>query len=318
MLWNSAKRLDPPFQGWTLTPADRKKGVRKPTSLLKLPSLSACSVFLLLTTLRKCRPHSPFTCCFWVSTPPNPNDEASADNLVSYVEEYWVNTAVELSSFFSFWNASCWGVFQHHSFFSDNRSFNGHVNEVRCGRHKFSQIVCHAHDPLNISYTAELRHIQYRSHLARIRCNSIWSNTSEGSVPFPWKRHISHSVFVLSLQVCSELDAIFRYVAVSFPLTPQYHLRVQPSSICLIWCWKCSGADKIPNGNRLKVYRPNGVMKVVRSKLSFVRGIYQNPDMTSSYVNTLAPANVASGWPTAGKMCLSQLTHLFRWVRSTL
>ena len=47
------------------------------------------------------------------------------------------------------------------------------------------------------------------------------------------------------------------------------------------------------------------------------RGICQNPELASSFVNTRAPANCASVGSTAGSGCLSRLTLRLSLVRST-
>ena len=52
---------------------------------------------------------------------------------------------------------------------------------------------------------------------------------------------------------------------------------------------KCSGADVIPKGSRLKRYLPKGVMKVVSKDDYFVNSICQNPEFASSFENTVAP-----------------------------
>ena len=67
----------------------------------------------------------------------------------------------------------------------------------------------------------------------------------------------------------------------------------------------------------LKQKRPNGVMKVVRRADSGERGSCQNPELASSFKNTIAPASWASVWSTAGIWCLSLHTFWFSPVRST-
>ena len=47
----------------------------------------------------------------------------------------------------------------------------------------------------------------------------------------------------------------------------------------------------MPNGSRLKQNRPNRVMKVVSRVESGSSGICQNPELASSWENTVAPAS---------------------------
>ena len=93
-----------------------------------------------------------------------------------------------------------------------------------------------------------------------------------------------------------------------------------PSTSCRIsdiLRWKCSGAEVMPNGSRLKQNLPNGVMKVVSMADSLASGICQNPELASIFENTLALANCARACSTAGSGCRSRRTHLFNHVRST-
>ena len=73
------------------------------------------------------------------------------------------------------------------------------------------------------------------------------------------------------------------------------------SRILCILFWNCSRADVIPNGKRRKHYLPKGVMKVVSYWDVGARGICQNPELASSFVNTFAPASRPSVWSTDGK-----------------
>ena len=81
--------------------------------------------------------------------------------------------------------------------------------------------------------------------------------------------------------------------------------------------WKCSGAELIPKGNRLKQNLPNGVIKVVSREDFSARGICQNPELASSFVNTLAPASCASVCSIAGRGWRSLQTFSFTRVKST-
>ena len=74
-----------------------------------------------------------------------------------------------------------------------------------------------------------------------------------------------------------------------------------PSKTCEIRFWKCVGAELIPNGRRLKLNRPNSVMKVVSLDDSGDKPISQNPEFASSLLNTFVPASGASVWSTQGK-----------------
>ena len=68
----------------------------------------------------------------------------------------------------------------------------------------------------------------------------------------------------------------------------------------------------MPNGSLRKQNRPKGVMKVVSGMDSGDRGICQNPELASSFENTLAPASWANVLSTAGRGCLSRHTLLFK------
>ena len=91
----------------------------------------------------------------------------------------------------------------------------------------------------------------------------------------------------------------------------------RPSRVCCIFFWKCSGADEIPKGKRLKQCLPNGVMNVVRALDSCVSGICQNPELASNLLNTVESFNCASVSSTAGRICHSRFTDSFSFVRST-
>lgn len=67
----------------------------------------------------------------------------------------------------------------------------------------------------------------------------------------------------------------------------------------------------------VKQYLPNGVMKVVSNALSLSSGICPNPELASRVENTWAPASCARDCSTAERGCLSHLTLLLSWVRST-
>ena len=58
-------------------------------------------------------------------------------------------------------------------------------------------------------------------------------------------------------------------------------------------------------------------MKVGGNALSLSSGICQNPELASKVENTRAPTSCARDCSTAGRGCLSRLTLLLRWVRST-
>ena len=81
----------------------------------------------------------------------------------------------------------------------------------------------------------------------------------------------------------------------------------RPFRVSDILRWKCSGADDIPNGRRRKLWKPNGVMKVVRSAEAGDRGICQTPELASNVANTFALASCARVWSMAGSWCLSLL-----------
>ena len=49
-----------------------------------------------------------------------------------------------------------------------------------------------------------------------------------------------------------------------------------------------AGADVIPNGKRLKRYRPYGVINVVSFDDSEDNSIYQNPELASNFEKCLA------------------------------
>ena len=82
--------------------------------------------------------------------------------------------------------------------------------------------------------------------------------------------------------------------------------------------WNISGAELIPNGSRLKQYRPCGVMKVVNRRDSSSSGSCQNPLLASSFEKTLLLPNFSRLSLTDDIGCTSRCTDLFRWVRSTL
>ena len=93
-----------------------------------------------------------------------------------------------------------------------------------------------------------------------------------------------------------------------------------PTRPCKIWDmvrWNISGAELIPNGRRLKQYRPNGVTNVVRCCDSTSRGICQNPLLASSLENILLLPNCARLSSTVGIGWTSLWTALLGWVRST-
>ena len=73
----------------------------------------------------------------------------------------------------------------------------------------------------------------------------------------------------------------------------------------------------MPNGRRLKQYRPKGVMNVVSGEDYGDNGICQNTEFASNLENTLAPAIWARVCSTAVRGCLSQRTFSFNFVRST-
>ena len=54
----------------------------------------------------------------------------------------------------------------------------------------------------------------------------------------------------------------------------------------VIHLWKCSGAEVMPNGRRLKQNLSKGVIKVVSRADSLASGICQKPELASNFVNT--------------------------------
>ena len=61
------------------------------------------------------------------------------------------------------------------------------------------------------------------------------------------------------------------------------HEAYGPFNVLRDFFWKCSGADVMPNGNRLKQNLPNGVMNVVCRADSFASGICENPELASIF-----------------------------------
>ena len=68
----------------------------------------------------------------------------------------------------------------------------------------------------------------------------------------------------------------------------------KPLAISNILNCKCSGAEDIPKGSRLKQNQPNGVMNMVSKADSLANGICQKPELALSLVKTWAPESWAS------------------------
>ena len=122
----------------------------------------------------------------------------------------------------------------------------------------------------------------------------------------------THLSTALNLASCSSDDSPKIMLSSIMRSTPGRSSR----TLCFLF-WKCSGADVIPNGKRRKQYLPKGVMKVVSSWDVGARGICQNPDLASSFVNTFAPASRPSVWSADGNSCFSLMTLSLSFVRST-
>ena len=91
----------------------------------------------------------------------------------------------------------------------------------------------------------------------------------------------------------------------------------RPSSILFILFWKYSDHDVITKGSLRKQYLPNGVMNVVYCSEMGERGICQNPELASSFVNTFAPAILPCVWSTEGRSCFSICTPSLNLFKST-
>ena len=61
----------------------------------------------------------------------------------------------------------------------------------------------------------------------------------------------------------------------------------------------------IPKGSLREQYLPNGLVNVVSSSDLGERGICQNPELASSFVNTFATFSLPSVCPTEGRLCFS-------------
>lgn len=90
-----------------------------------------------------------------------------------------------------------------------------------------------------------------------------------------------------------------------------------PSNNSDISLWKNSGAEEIPNGKRLNLYRPNGVINVVKAWDSSSSGNCQNPEFASSFVNHFAFRTCPSTCSVTGIGCISLSTLLFNVCKST-
>ena len=107
----------------------------------------------------------------------------------------------------------------------------------------------------------------------------------------------SHWSTFSSLSSCSSCVLQWTRTSSIIHMTPARLLKVSD-----IRRWKCSGADEIPKGIRWKQNRPKD------------RGICQNPELASSFVNTFAPASCASVWSTTGSGWHSLFTLSFSLV----
>ena len=58
-------------------------------------------------------------------------------------------------------------------------------------------------------------------------------------------------------------------------------------------------------GNTLWHYFPKGVMNVVNKNDSFLKGIYQNPELQSSFLKALEPDSCAKIWSILGSRLAS-------------
>ena len=84
-----------------------------------------------------------------------------------------------------------------------------------------------------------------------------------------------------------------------------------PSRMADILLWKCSGADEMPKGNRLKQNLPKGVMKVVSKADSSANGTFQKPEFAFSLENIPASDNCPRVYSTEGISCRSWRTLCF-------
>ena len=87
-----------------------------------------------------------------------------------------------------------------------------------------------------------------------------------------------------------------------------------PSRMADILLWKCSGANEMPKGNRLKQNLPKGVMKVVSKADSSANGTFQKPEFASSFKNIPASDNCPRVYATEGISCHSWRTLSFNFV----
>lgn len=94
--------------------------------------------------------------------------------------------------------------------------------------------------------------------------------------------------------------------------TPEYHLQhTTPLH------WKYSGAEETAKSKRLKVYWPNGVIKV-RRELSSIKGICQNPDVASNFSPCQHGQRMVGCWYVRCGSHTSPPIHHFSFHRSTL
>ena len=112
--------------------------------------------------------------------------------------------------------------------------------------------------------------------------------------------------------LCSSTDLPFTRISFLWQRAPSV-----PSRTCEIRFWKCSGAELIQNGRRLKQSLPNGVMKVVSLADSGDKPICQNPELASSLLKMVAPASWAKVWWTPGKGSYSLRILSLSLVKST-
>ena len=90
------------------------------------------------------------------------------------------------------------------------------------------------------------------------------------------------SMTLLNITSCSAKVAACTRISSWYISTP---LISRNNSV--IFHWNISLAQLTPNGRRLNLNRPTGVMKVVNRELSSSRGICQYPDLASKCVKNL-------------------------------
>ena len=77
--------------------------------------------------------------------------------------------------------------------------------------------------------------------------------------------------------------------------------------------WKTSGAGAIPNGKRVKIYRPNGVLKVASLLLSLVSLTCQKPWLASRTLNSFALGILLI---TSSTVCMGKCSRITARLRS--